>query len=177
MKSKLIIHKSRSPVRYDFGHPVDALNTKLTPNVFLINKGKLGKNELGELFGKRARSNSPRKILMKNIQNMKLASKCRSPLARKNSPLEISRKANASQRTSKAAQSPGRIQNKLSPERLLRKNNPLNSNQPLESEELKALKFLAKRKHKLNKDLWEAAENGDIQKIGQLLNPYSTFNR
>jgi len=166
MKSKLVVHKSRSPIRYDFGRGANKLaKNDQTPRALPLGKVKLPKNELAELFVKRARSNSPRKVA-KNILNIKPS---RSPFVRKNLPLDNSgSKANTSQRVLKIGQSPGRIQNKTNPDRLYTKNNL----QPFESEELKALKLLAKKRHRLNKDLWEAAENGDIKKINELLNPY-----
>jgi len=172
MKSKLFIHKSRSPARYDFGqaeHKIERpADIKQSPNGFINNKGKIIRSELADLFAKRARSNSPKKVLTKNI---KLTSKCRSPLARKNSPLDSSRNknTNTSQRTLKGGQLPVKIQNKISPQRLCKKIGA----QQIDSEELKTLKYLAKQKHKLNKELWEAAENGNLTKIKQLLDQYA----
>lgn len=167
MKSKLIIHKSRSPARYNLEQ---SDSEKQSLKAFAVDKVKLPKNELMELFIKRARSNSPRKG-NKNIQNLKEVVKYRSPRARKNSPLDFSRNkvAPTSQR---GLRSPRRIQNNISPKRFFRNDSPPRM-QPFESEEIKTLKLLAKRRHRLNKELWEAAENGDTTKISQLLEPYS----
>jgi hypothetical protein len=164
------MHKSRSPSRYDSGqveHKIERhADIKQSSNPFINNKGKI--IELAELLAKRARSNSPKKVLAKNI---KLSSKCRSPLARKNSPLDLSRNknTNASQRTTlKGGQSPVKIQNKISPQRSCKKLGI----EGIDNKELNALKYLAKQKHKLNKELWEAAENGNLSKIKQLLDLY-----
>jgi hypothetical protein len=52
---------------------------------------------------------------------------------------------------------------------------PVQKFQPFDSEETKALKAIAKKKHQLNEELWEAAGDGDLVKISRLLEPYYTI--
>lgn len=185
MRAKGAIHKSRSPARHDLIHEEEPLEElegeryhRQIPNAFHINKkpGRLGKNDIMRLLARKARSNSPKGTSANNVYNSKHTSKHQSPFARKNSPLEVFKNrgtdVNTSNKMGKLRVSPPKTHGKMSPDfdRTGRKESPFKTNQ--ESEEVKALRLIAKKRHQLNKDLWEAAESGDLVKITQLLDPY-----
>lgn len=176
MKSKLMIHKSRSPVHYNFSRDGEIANeynetkgTKQIPNALLVNRqgDKFG-NKAFNVTGlyRKARSNSPKDPLKK-------ASKDGS---RKNSPLCNSRNkiinVCTSYKTGKS--SPQKYKCKVSPKsnKQRKKLSPPRIGKSPENEDNKLHKSIAKKKHKLNKELWDAAETGDLNKIGQLLDSY-----
>lgn len=182
MKAKLHNHKSRSPPRRDFisedeliEELEDTRHKRQLPNAFLVNK-KPGRKEKAEAVGfvvRKARSNSPKGLSAKNGKNYRNIGKYQSPIPRKHSPFEVYKsKITEVNLIANKRISPPKIYNERSPDQghVLRKDS---SPRLPETEEAKALKLFAKRRHQLNKDLWEAAENGDLVKISQLLEPYS----
>eukprot|EP00826_Nyctotherus_ovalis_P007103 TRINITY_DN1174_c0_g4_i1.p1 TRINITY_DN1174_c0_g4~~TRINITY_DN1174_c0_g4_i1.p1 ORF type:complete len:382 (-),score=74.65 TRINITY_DN1174_c0_g4_i1:664-1809(-) len=175
MQCKPAAFKSRSPTRFD-SHYKDQIiekcnNFQQTLKAFITNRGKLAKNELKDVFSKRARSNSP-KGMAKNMQNLKMLSKCKSPVV-KDLGMGSSRNRGViiSQKIMKTMQSPSRVQSKINTDRSYKRFSTQRITQQLESEGLQRInstQFLAKMKHTLNKELWEAAENGNIAKINLL---------
>lgn len=172
MQCKPATLKSRSPTRFD-SHYKDQIiekcnNFQQTLKAFITNRGKLAKNELKDMFSKRARSNSP-KGMARNVQNFKALSKCKSPIVKDlGTASSRNRGVVISQKIMKTMQSPSRVQSKVSTDRMHKRFSTQRITQRLESEELQRIKFLAKMKHTLNKELWEAAENGNITKINLL---------
>jgi hypothetical protein len=173
MKAKLPIHKSRSPPRRDLVYEdelieelEDTRHRRQLPNAFLVNK-KPGKVETVGFMGRKACSNSPKGVSAKNGKNYRNINKYQSPIPRNHSPFEVYR--NKVTEVNLFGNRKPKTKHKLSPEpsRFLRRESPRSSG----TEEAKALKLFAKRRHQLNKDLWEAAENGDLVKIAQLLEP------
>jgi len=175
MKAKLAIHKSRSPPRHDLGYEdelveefEDTRHRRQLPNALLVNKKPGGVNAI-KLMARKAHSNSPKEVSAKSGKNYRNINKYQSPIPRNHSPFEIYR--NKVTEVNLFGNKRPKTKHKLSPEpsRFLRRDSPHSS----ETEEAKALKLFGKKRHQLNKDLWEAAENGDLVKIAQLLEPYS----
>eukprot|EP00826_Nyctotherus_ovalis_P006998 TRINITY_DN11711_c0_g1_i7.p1 TRINITY_DN11711_c0_g1~~TRINITY_DN11711_c0_g1_i7.p1 ORF type:complete len:181 (+),score=33.29 TRINITY_DN11711_c0_g1_i7:165-707(+) len=179
MKAKLPSHKSRSPPRHQLGYEdelieelEDTRQRRQLPNALFVNK-KPGRHEKGDggLLVRKARSNSPKGINGKSGKNYRNINKYQSPIPRKHSPFEVYRNkvTDANPLSSRRISPPKPLK---SPESRSRKD----SSHVSETEETKALRLFAKKKHQLNKDLWEAAENGDLVKIAQLLEPYVHTN-
>ena len=184
MKAKFAMHKSRSPPKFDFSHEGEVIEEfddgkqrRQIPNIFLVNKkpGRLTRNGTSNVTSplyRKVRSNSPRINPQKSTPNLKQPTNYHSPICKQNQPLEVSRNKGININTSYKTK--GRVSRKGSPdiEKQRAKANSPRLGHCAENEEIKALKVFAKRKHKLNKELWEAAENGNLAKITQLLDEY-----
>lgn len=196
MKGKKTITKAHSPTRIESSSEEDIIdedekNHIKIPDEFTTNNVsnrviRLSNNRQKGPIERKARSNSPRQgLARKDIKDREKIN--RSPIPRKESPLthlhtKISNTTKTS--TSNSRQSPLRTKTKISPERTKNRVSPgrnqliKKSSSPhpatahaLESKETSALRMLAKKKRQLNKELWEASENGNLLKITQLLEP------
>eukprot|EP00826_Nyctotherus_ovalis_P025775 TRINITY_DN1_c1698_g1_i1.p1 TRINITY_DN1_c1698_g1~~TRINITY_DN1_c1698_g1_i1.p1 ORF type:complete len:190 (+),score=39.93 TRINITY_DN1_c1698_g1_i1:51-620(+) len=189
MKARITIRKSRSPSKGSEGDISDEEEKHYTkvPTPFFVHKKApriLQNNSADKARGgveRKARSSSPKQVLTKNTVQSR-GRMHQSPIQRTNSPA-ISRAKPLNTSKTKKAQSPYGAKNKMSPGRtqlrmgpehkqVAKNTSPLpGRTQLLESDEVAALKALARKKRVVNKALWEAAENGDIVKITQLLEP------
>jgi len=160
----------------------DGVNSKHTPNALIINKKrvKLTRNRLGQvttLFKRKARSNSPKEeSLIKD--KAKQSNNHKSP-NRRNSPVGVStdgswnRALYSSGKDKKTgSKSPGVYKKAASnsknlPGQSTHKAKMGTCPKPIEE----SSKYIAQKKQKLNEELWEASENGDLAKITQLLKP------
>ncbi len=189
------VRKSRSPRGHvapsNEGEIADDLDEdRQIPNAFVINrKGvRLARADLSNtpaFFGRKARSNSPKGgadlQLNTHIRLQALhqsGKKSRSPVGTYREDADSSSgsgnppphdliirfaKSPAAAKTKPPA-SPGFLQR-------LQNSEDSKTHQPEQSEEVKALKALARKKRQLNEELWEAAADGDLVRIGQLLEP------
>jgi hypothetical protein len=162
MKARLGLCKSRSAKRESSGNEGEVGNEaeegtypRPTPNALIV-ADKLSKfkgidiAKIRTLLGRKARSNSPKSkvnaISQKVLKRRNISSSRESP--------------STSYRTRERSQP--------------RKDKE--QEQILEPDKLELIKTIAQRKHRLNKDLWEAAEIGDLPRITRLLRPYNIYN-
>lgn len=191
MRTRIIIRKSRSPSKGSEGDVSDEEEKHHTkvPTPFFVHKKAprvlqthTNADKARGGVERKARSSSPKQALAKNTVQSR-GRMHQSPIQRTNSPAISRAKPLNTSKTEKKAQSPYRAKTKMSPGRtqlrmgpeykqVAKNTSPLPGRTPiLESDEVAALKVLARKKRVVNKALWEAAENGDIVKITQLLEP------
>jgi len=180
------VKKSRSPSKGSEGDISDEEEKHYTkaPTPFFVNKKaprilQTNVEKMKKEIERKARSNSPKQGLVKKVLKTQNRTN-QSPLPRKNPPITSHSRALDTSNTEKRVRSPYRTQTKMGQERgymkvgsehKLQKNTSPHTGKLLESDEMTALKILARKKRLVNKALWEAAENGDIVKITQLLEP------
>jgi len=159
MKTRLAVCKSRSPKRESSGNEGEVGNeaeegtyARPIPNALIV-ADKLSKfkvidiSKIRILFERKARSNSPKnKVNAKDQQAFK------------------GRHINSSRNSSNT---PYRARERSQPKKDKEQDTP----QILEPDKLELIKTIAQRKYRLNKDLWEAAEIGDLPRITRLLRP------
>lgn len=174
MKGKLLIGKSRSP-RRDSGHnegevgneAEEGNHARPAPYALVVadkpSKFKgVNLSTIKALFGRKARSNSPKSKVSNTSQQV---FKAKFPNSSRNSP---NKAANTSYGAVKEKQKVHLRKGVESRQDLRSSPSALKI---LEPEKLELIRTIAQRKHRLNRDLWEAAEAGDIPRLSRLLRP------
>lgn len=173
-KAKLPVYKSKSP-RRDTSHDEGEVGNEAEEDTYarpapnaLVVADKLSKfksidlAKIRTLFGRKARSNSPNNkvnITCQQVFKSRIGSSRNSPNKAVNTSHGIKMRQRSQPRKD------------TDPKQDLKERNGPQRGNILEPEKLELIKTIAQRKHKLNKDLWEAAELGDLPRITRLLRP------